>query len=1604
MSGSYQSKPMQKPLKGGSITGLYGDFANLNANNMKLDTLSISGLFEDGIFSNIIIENSVIRNSVVGVEGNNVGNFTELTTTDEVSFLSNVPGASVYWDPNTGIFTISSELNVGGCSQLGNIRICNNDIKATNLNGDIYIIPNGLGTVYLSGPIFNKSSNGNFYTEMSNGKIDLLSDRNINLYSSHGSFSLTTLLNSTLKTENGDIELHVENGLSSKSITNVQFTGGNIIVNTPLNHYLTNGNLITISDNALLNGIYTVGNIISNTSFYITDTTLSTSTGTGGSLIKSASNNIILNSQNLVTIPNNTKLTLGTTTNNISGNTTGLYINSNSSGNIYFSTSSLVVPQNTEIQLGTSSSNYINYDGSSLNIASNNTTTLTGVSTIINSTNTSFYDPILTIADYTTVASDSKDRGIEFRYYDSGSMKLGWFGYKDSSKRFTMMVDATNSNEVITGTIGDFEYNNLYVNSINLLSNGVIDTNCGSLLNVSNIYGCSNNLSISGSANVTINATNRISLNAGSDVLIPNNVQLKFGTNGSTLTENTNGTLRIISNSNTRFMTVSNGSIIIPVDTKIVLDGTTNGNLTINGNTSGELLLKSNNNIYLTTTGGNVIIPQSTNIQLGTTSQTINGSTGGITMLSNFSSGGLNFISNSSVNINVSSGNIVLFTNTGDINLVPTSGNVRISDNRKLIFSLTNTANSIGLTNSNLLLSGNSSNTFEISNYADIKLSASSNVDILTNTKLNIGSSYITSNTSNNLLINNSNTNGSITINGLTTNITSTGGTLNILNTNTYISTSNFTITGNTSSTTRIDTENVKMNDPILSLADYNIITPDFKDRGIEYNFRTSTTGSIRHGWFGYKDTTGRFTYYIDSINTNEVVTGTLGDLQVSAGYFTSLNLTNVGSNLDLNCGNIQNVTNIYGCSGDITINSTNSITHNSNNIVMNAGSKVLLPFNIPLSFGDTTNSISCSSSGNLTIKSGTVIIDANVQINGTTSNVYSTVTNIQDPIISLGGVIGPIVDDNKDRGLEIKWNSLGDTKTGFFGFKDSNERFVFIKDGTNTNEVFSGAYSDVQFGDAYLTNIAFNSGGNIYGINTLSGGEISITTSSGNILLTPTTGSSVVLPYNTQLAFGDTSNSISTNTSGDMNFGAIGSISFNTTTNVRYPDNVPIYFGQSNGNYIISTGGNLQLTNTYGNIDLIPGYSSGSVNIPAYNYLNFANTSNSIYSDGDQLFINGYNGINFNSSSVSFSGDVNIIGTISASNTTFDFNDYILPLGTNQVLDITNIQNSVTGGNIEVTTQTPHYLVVGDTVTLANTNSTPTIDGTFIITSIIDDDTFRFEEIGVVFSINGTGGTVKSKLATQQGKDVGIQVNYWSTTGNASLTSGTLGYKTGFFGFDQSKERWSFFTDATISNSVVSGSTGDIDVNKVFTNKMSGYILEGGLSGGSNLISGTNFAVNGGAINSTPIGATTAQSGRFTTLSNTVLASFTGVTLQSTLMYSLTDTYTLSSGGIQFRSPSSNTVVSMFKVTGTNYTGSSGTMPSTSISDGAFKILVCQDMGVGCTHTVYFGAGKLIVPNPINSSSTPSKLVFKRKSQSAQLLFDGTGWILLNSGAYVVE
>ena len=89
--------------------------------------------------------------------------------------------------------------------------------------------------------------------------------------------------------------------------------------------------------------------------------------------------------------------------------------------------------------------------------------TVNGTTTTTNSTTVTINDPVLTLGgDTAPSADDSKDRGIEFKYYDDQA-RVGFFGFDKSAKEFTFLTDATNSSEVFSGTDGALRVGSLSV-------------------------------------------------------------------------------------------------------------------------------------------------------------------------------------------------------------------------------------------------------------------------------------------------------------------------------------------------------------------------------------------------------------------------------------------------------------------------------------------------------------------------------------------------------------------------------------------------------------------------------------------------------------------------------------------------------------------------------------------------------------------------------------------------------------------------------------------------------------------------------------------------------------------------------------------------------------------------------------------------------------------------------------------------------------------------------------------------------------------------------------------------------------------------------------
>lgn len=95
------------------------------------------------------------------------------------------------------------------------------------------------------------------------------------------------------------------------------------------------------------------------------------------------------------------------------------------------------------------------------------------------------------------------------------------------------------------------------------------------------------------------------------------------------------------------------------------------------------------------------------------------------------------------------------------------------------------------------------------------------------------------------------------------------------------------------------------------------------------------------------------------------------------------------------------------------------------------------------------------------------LVVTGNITIQGTTTTVDSTVTQIEDPVMTLGGGAGGTdpTNDGLDRGLVLKYND-GAAKDGFMGWDATNAEFAFADTTTfdsATNAVTIGTYGNIH-------------------------------------------------------------------------------------------------------------------------------------------------------------------------------------------------------------------------------------------------------------------------------------------------------------------------------------------------------------------------------------------------------------------------------------------------------------------------------------------------------------------------------------------------------------
>jgi len=154
-----------------------------------------------------------------------------------------------------------------------------------------------------------------------------------------------------------------------------------------------------------------------------------------------------------------------------------------------------------------------------------------------------------------------------------------------------------------------------------------------------------------------------------------------------------------------------------------------------------------------------------------------------------------------------------------------------------------------------------------------------------------------------------------------------------------------------------------------------------------------------------------------------------------------------------------------------VTTFATHAVFGDDDEVKLGAGTDMRL-------YHDGTNSYVTNSTGALkiatetsgiavTIGHGTsevtigdnLTVTGNMTVSGTTTTVNSTTVSIADPIFEIGASGS---DDNLDRGLKMKYNSSG-AKLAFMGYDDSDGKFAFIPDATDTSSVFTGTQGTLK-------------------------------------------------------------------------------------------------------------------------------------------------------------------------------------------------------------------------------------------------------------------------------------------------------------------------------------------------------------------------------------------------------------------------------------------------------------------------------------------------------------------------------------------------------------
>ena len=354
--------------------------------------------------------------------------------------------------------------------KVGNLQLTANTFSSTDTNGNITLTPNGTGYVSVSGtngikiPVGTTAQRGptvqgTMRYNTSTSQFEGYDGTNWGSLGGVKSVDGYTYIiaETTPAASDGVLHFYAENAAGNAAVEVAQLdrTKLNLLQTTTSTNTTTGA--LTVAGGVGIAGAVFAGGVLT-----ITDSTANAN-NTSGALVVSTGG---------AYVGGNMRVN-GTLYATLSGSV----INSTSIGSTTASTgafTTLTASQATTLTAGTASTDTTTGTlvvtggvgisgatniGGALNVTGNTTITgnltVNGTTTTVNSTTVTIDDPIFTLGGDTAPASDdNKDRGIEFKWHNGTTAKVGFFGFDDSTGRFAFIPDATNTSEVFSGAFG----------------------------------------------------------------------------------------------------------------------------------------------------------------------------------------------------------------------------------------------------------------------------------------------------------------------------------------------------------------------------------------------------------------------------------------------------------------------------------------------------------------------------------------------------------------------------------------------------------------------------------------------------------------------------------------------------------------------------------------------------------------------------------------------------------------------------------------------------------------------------------------------------------------------------------------------------------------------------------------------------------------------------------------------------------------------------------------------------------------------------------------------------------------------------------------------